>query len=58
LSLEELKVDGMIKSKENQDKHIWQGTFIINKKVITEKENILRKSFYFYIDYSFQKNVE
>ncbi|KAI4555571.1 hypothetical protein MJG53_019261 [Ovis ammon polii x Ovis aries] len=56
--LEELKVDGMIKSKENQDKHIWQGAFIINKKVITEKENILRKSFNFYIDYSFQENVE
>ncbi|KAI4529424.1 hypothetical protein MG293_020672 [Ovis ammon polii] len=55
---EELKVDGMIKSKENQDKHIWQGVFIINKKVITEKENILRKSFNFYIDYSFQENVE
>lgn len=50
MSLEELKVDGVIKSKENQDRHIWQAAFIINKKVITEKENILRKSFNFCID--------
>lgn len=55
---EELTVDGMVKSKENQDKHIWQGAFIINKKVITEKESILRKSSNFYIDYCFQENVE
>lgn len=50
MSLEELKVDGVIKSKENQDRHIWQAAFIINKKVITEKETILRKSFNFCID--------
>ena len=50
MSLEELKVDSVIKSKENQDRHIWQAAFIINKKVITEKENILRKSFNFCID--------
>ncbi|XP_061050092.1 zinc finger protein 33B-like [Eubalaena glacialis] len=36
---DELKVDGMIKSKENQDRHLWQAAFINNKKVVTAKEN-------------------
>nr|XP_030699743.1 zinc finger protein 510-like isoform X1 [Globicephala melas]XP_030699744.1 zinc finger protein 510-like isoform X1 [Globicephala melas]XP_030699745.1 zinc finger protein 510-like isoform X1 [Globicephala melas]XP_030699746.1 zinc finger protein 510-like isoform X1 [Globicephala melas] len=47
----ELKVDGMIKSKENQDRHLWQAAFINNKKVVTVKENVLRKPFNFCIDY-------
>jgi len=46
----ELKVDGIIESKENQDRHLWQDAFINNKKVITEKENVLRKTFNLYID--------
>ncbi|XP_005637572.1 zinc finger protein 248-like isoform X2 [Canis lupus baileyi] len=37
---EELKVDGMIESKENQDRHLWQDAFFNNKKVITERECI------------------
>lgn len=40
LFLEELKVDGMIESKENQDRHLWQDAFFNNKKVITERECI------------------
>ncbi|TKC37455.1 hypothetical protein EI555_010819, partial [Monodon monoceros] len=47
---DELKVDGMIKSKENQDRHLWQAAFINNKKVVTVKENVLRKPFNFCID--------
>lgn len=38
-------VDGMVESKENQDRHLWQDAFINNKKVITQRENVLRKTF-------------
>ena len=40
----------MIKSKENQDRHLWQAAFMNNKKVITVKENVLRKPFNFCMD--------
>ncbi|XP_057591717.1 zinc finger protein 33B-like [Hippopotamus amphibius kiboko] len=46
----ELKFDGIVKSKENQDRHLWQAAFINNKKVATAKENVLRKPFNFCID--------
>lgn len=40
---EELTVDGMVKSKENQDKHIWQGAFIINKKSNYREREYIKK---------------
>lgn len=40
----------MIKSKVNQDRHLWQAAFINNKKAVTVKENVLRKPFNFCID--------